>query len=72
MVQPTIQMCFVADMTQGRTNVGVNSERTDTIERMYRQANKLYKNIQLPAAYLILNFNTLKEVKPLYLYDITL
>lgn len=65
-------MCFVADMTQGRTNVGVNSERTDTIERMYRQVNKLYKNIQLPAAYLILNFNTLKEVKPLYLYDITL
>ena len=59
-------------MTQGRTNVGVNSERTDTIERMYRQVNKLYKNIQLPAAYLILNFNTLKEVKPLYLYDITL
>lgn len=72
MVQPTRQMCFVADMTQGRTNVGVNSERTDTIERMCRQVNKLYKNIQLPAAYLILNFNTLKEVKPLYLYDITL
>ena len=65
-------MCFVADMTQGRTNVGVNSERTDTIERMCRQVNKLYKNIQLPAAYLILNFNTLKKVKPLYLYDITL
>jgi len=59
-------------MTQERTNVGVNSDQTDTIEQMYRRVNKLYENIQLPTAYLILSFNTLEEVKPLCLYDITL
>ena len=56
-------------MTQERTNVGVNSDQTDTIEQMYRRVNKLYENIQLPTAYLILSFNTLEEVKRLFIIE---